>query len=33
MWRVGTVITLRDETTTARLITLEAPDWPGHVAG
>ena len=29
MWRAGTVITLRNETTTARSVTLEAPDWPG----
>jgi ferredoxin-NADP reductase len=33
MWRVGTVIDLHDETATARTITLEVPDWPGHVAG
>jgi ferredoxin-NADP reductase len=33
MWRVGTVVALRDETATARTITLEFPDWPGHVAG
>jgi ferredoxin-NADP reductase len=33
MWRVGTVIALHDETSTARTITLEVPDWPGHVAG
>jgi ferredoxin-NADP reductase len=33
MWRVGTVVALHDETSTARTITLEAPDWPGHVAG
>ena len=33
MWRVGTVIALRDETATARTITLEVSDWPGHVAG
>jgi ferredoxin-NADP reductase len=33
MWRVGTVIALHDETTTARTITFEVPDWPGHVAG
>jgi ferredoxin-NADP reductase len=33
MWRVGTVVALRDETTTARTITLEVPDWPGHLAG
>ena len=33
MWRVGTVVALHDETTTARTIRLEVPDWPGHVAG
>jgi ferredoxin-NADP reductase len=33
MWRVGTVIDVRDETATARTITVEVPDWPGHVAG
>ena len=33
MWRVGTVVALHDETATARTITLEVPDWPGHVAG
>ena len=33
MWRVGKVVALRDETATARTITLEVPDWPGHVAG
>jgi ferredoxin-NADP reductase len=33
MWRVGTVVALHDETSTARTITLEVPDWPGHVAG
>jgi ferredoxin-NADP reductase len=33
MWRVGTVVDLRDETATARTITLEVPDWPGHLAG
>ena len=33
IWRVGTVIALRDETPTARTIALEVPDWPGHVAG
>jgi ferredoxin-NADP reductase len=33
MWRVGTVVALHDETTTARTITLEVPDWPGHIAG
>ena len=33
MWRAGTVVALRDETLTARTITLEVPDWPGHLAG
>ena len=33
MWRVGTVVDLHDETPTARTITLEIPDWPGHLAG
>ncbi len=33
MWRVGTVVALHDETATARTITLEVADWPGHVAG
>jgi ferredoxin-NADP reductase len=33
MWRAGTVVALHDETPTARTITLEVPDWLGHVAG
>jgi ferredoxin-NADP reductase len=33
MWHVGKVIALRDETATARTITLEVADWPGQVAG
>jgi ferredoxin-NADP reductase len=33
MWRIGTVVALHDETATARTVTLEVPDWPGHVAG
>src|SRR5215831_20518986 len=33
MWRVGTVVALHDETATARTITLEVLDWPGHIAG
>jgi ferredoxin-NADP reductase len=33
MWHVGKVIALHDETATARTITLEVADWPGHVAG
>jgi ferredoxin-NADP reductase len=33
MWRIGAVVALHDETATARTITLQVPDWPGHVAG
>jgi ferredoxin-NADP reductase len=33
MWHIGTVVALHDETATARTITLEVSDWPGHVAG
>jgi ferredoxin-NADP reductase len=33
IWRAGTVVALRDETPTARTITLEVRDWPGHLAG
>jgi ferredoxin-NADP reductase len=33
MWRVGTIVALRDETATARTIALGVQDWPGHVAG
>jgi len=33
MWRVGTVVALQDETATARTITMDVHDWPGHVAG
>jgi ferredoxin-NADP reductase len=33
MWHVGSVVALHDETATARTITLEVSDWPGHVAG
>jgi ferredoxin-NADP reductase len=33
MWRVGTVLALRDETVTARTIELTVPGWPGHLAG
>src|SRR5215467_3212787 len=33
MWRVGTVVALHDETATARTLTVEVPDWPGHLAG
>jgi ferredoxin-NADP reductase len=33
MWRIGKVVALCDETATARTITLEVPNWPGHLAG
>jgi len=33
VWRVGTVVALRDETPRAKTITLDIPDWPGHLAG
>src|SRR5215813_5492499 len=33
MWRVGTVVALHDETSTARTLTLDVPGWPGHLAG
>jgi ferredoxin-NADP reductase len=33
MWHTGTAVALYDETPWARTITLEVPDWPGHVAG
>jgi ferredoxin-NADP reductase len=33
MWHVGTVVALHDETATARTLTLEVPDWPGHLPG
>ena len=33
IWRVGTVVDLHDETATARTLTVEVPDWPGHLAG
>lgn len=32
-WRVGTVLGLHNETETARTLTLQVLDWPGHVAG
>jgi ferredoxin-NADP reductase len=32
-WQVGTVAAVRDETPTARTISLEVPQWPGHLAG
>jgi ferredoxin-NADP reductase len=33
MWRLGTVLALHDETASARTLTLDVPDWPGHDAG
>lgn len=33
MWRVGTVVALRDETPTARTVVLEVREWPGHLSG
>ena len=32
-WRTATVLGLRDETATARTLTLAVRDWPGHIAG
>jgi ferredoxin-NADP reductase len=32
-WHIGKVVALLDETSTARTITLDVPEWPGHVAG
>jgi len=32
-WQVGTVSEVREETSTARTIVLDLPDWPGHLAG
>jgi ferredoxin-NADP reductase len=32
-WLVATVKETRDETATARTLTLDVPGWPGHVAG
>jgi ferredoxin-NADP reductase len=32
-WRVAVVAELRDETDTARTLTLDLADWPGHTAG
>jgi ferredoxin-NADP reductase len=33
IWRSGKVVAVHDETATARTITLQVPDWPGHLAG
>jgi len=32
-WRVGTLVSLRDETAVARTLGFQIPDWPGHLAG
>ncbi|MGZ4609092.1 MAG: ferredoxin reductase [Actinomycetes bacterium] len=32
-WRPGTVTALRNETSSARTLRLDVPDWPGHLAG
>ena len=32
-WQTGTVTEVREETSTARTIALDVPDWPGHIAG
>ena len=33
IWRVATVKELKNETLTARTLTLDVPGWPGHVPG
>ena len=33
IWRVATVVDVRDETPRARTLVLDVPDWPGHRAG
>ena len=33
IWRLGTVRRVAEETSSARTLVLEVPDWPGHVAG
>jgi ferredoxin-NADP reductase len=32
-WRVATVVRLQPETSSATTLLLDAPDWPGHLAG
>jgi ferredoxin-NADP reductase len=32
-WRVGQVVSVRDESSTARTLAIDLPDWPGHLAG
>jgi ferredoxin-NADP reductase len=33
LWRVATVAGIREESVSARTLTLDVPDWPGHLAG
>jgi ferredoxin-NADP reductase len=33
VWRVATIAAIREESVSARTLTLEVPDWPGHLAG
>jgi ferredoxin-NADP reductase len=33
LWRVATVVAVREETARARTLVLDIPDWPGHRAG
>lgn len=32
-WRAATLSAIREETATARTLTFEVPDWPGHLPG
>ena len=32
-WQVATVVDVRRETSTARTLVLQVPEWPGHLAG
>ena len=32
-WLTATVVGLRDETASARTLSLTVRDWPGHIAG
>ncbi len=33
VWRVANLVAVRDETSTARTLVLDVPDWPGHLPG
>ena len=33
IWRVGTLVSFRDETAVARTLVFQIPGWPGHLAG